>query len=112
MKYRKIEKCKECGSVLVMRSYGSSRRVECIVFGCWTGPLRDTEEEAEEAWNKIMGESDESVELSSDKMRTPIALAADKSGVIVVCNDGTAFVIEERGIWRQVSSIPGTKADK
>jgi hypothetical protein len=99
-----MKPCK-CGKFSMLGEQNTRFFVCCSNPLCWDGPARDTQAEAEAAWDLLMSEEPKKA------VRMPVALAAGKWGVMVVCNDGSAFDIEDQ-FWIPVAAIPGTEADK
>jgi hypothetical protein len=75
---------------------------------CWVGPTRDTQAEAEAAWDMLMGDN--------NAVRKPIQMITTGDAVFVMCDDGQGFVSysdDPKGaLWHAWPPIPETKADK
>jgi hypothetical protein len=74
---------------------------------CWSGPLRDTEEEAEAAWDELMD--------GEEPNRKPIAVSICSIGKTLYSlrDDGAIFWTSDtvKG-WRLHDPVPGTEAGK
>ena len=82
--------------------------VECAgTEYCWSGPMRETESEAIQAWDKLMGGEE------PKPKRKPFGIIDTPSGVIVICDDGAVFVNPiNHTNWVKRNPIPGTEADR
>src|SRR5574343_191305 len=97
--------CK-CGKSSIMRHSGDVSFGSCSYHDCCTGPVCNTPEEAESAWNALMGEH--------EAVRKPVGMHCSDLGITVLCDDGSVFNINFRRDrkWIAIDPIPGTAADK
>ena len=113
-----MKKCKKCGESPMMVKLGREKYVKCSTTSCWFGPRCKSGEEAEEEWDKIMGDGEESKELPVEEKRVPIFCEQIKNGneMFIVCSDGACLMKRLDGVlaskWYECPPVPGTKADR
>jgi hypothetical protein len=100
-----MKRCKVCGKecrIVQQNAFYS----KCKTNGCITGPVCDTFEEAEAAWDKLMGGET----LTCETVRKPVGVFS-ATRTYATCNDGTIWEWAGSG-WFQMLPIPGTEADR
>ncbi|MFA5323557.1 MAG: hypothetical protein WC373_12875 [Smithella sp.] len=109
-----MKPCKRCGEKPRITPFpGNGFYVHC--GSCWSGPVGETKQEAEAAWDELMG--GETLTAEPEPRRPVAAMFAPHSmiwqgALVVVCDDGTVWSNSDERTWCAFPSIPGTIADR
>jgi len=72
---------------------------------CVYGPSRDTPQEAEAAWDLLMGGEESNRKLLQ-------AIITPENTILAFCTDGSIFHYTKTSSWIPIEPIPGTEVDR
>lgn len=102
----KMKPCKICKNEAIIGEYSYGFYYICLTKNCCAGPACKTKEEAEAAWDELMGDAD-------PEPRRPVGISDIERTITVVCDDGSVFGWAGKEVgWDPIPPIPGTPADR